>query len=184
MPAQEKYTSVNLLSKDSFSESFVGKVLMWALSIGRYIVVFTELVVILSFLSRFKLDRDLTDLNSRINQQLLVIESYGDLEQRFRALQNKLDFVRETTEDVNVEEVMDDLISYMPPDVRLSEISIKQDRVNLSANSLTSRGFAEYVSRIRSNEKYKNVELNNIASDESSDVGVIFDLSIDLEDGR
>ncbi|MFC1653401.1 PilN domain-containing protein [Patescibacteria group bacterium] len=184
MPAKKKYTSVNLLSKDAFSESFVGKALMWALSIGRYIVVLTELVVILSFLSRFKLDRDLTDLNSRINQQLLVIESYGDLEPKFRALQNKLAFVRKTSEDVDVENVMDQLIGFLPPDVRLSEISIRQDRVVLSAVSLNSRGFADYINSIRSNPQFKNIDLNNITSDEGSDVGVMFDISIDLSGGK
>ncbi len=106
MPAKE-YTSVNLLSKDPFSESFVGKILMWALSIGRYIVVFTELVVILSFLSRFTLDRQMTDLNSKINQQLLIVESYGGLEENFRSIQDKLSFVRSQTEKTNIEDVLE-----------------------------------------------------------------------------
>ena len=67
--------SVNLLTQDDFSSSPIGKVFLWALSVGRYIVVITELIVILSFLSRFKLDRDLTDVNEAIEKQKAIILS-------------------------------------------------------------------------------------------------------------
>jgi hypothetical protein len=62
-PARKKLDiNVNLLPQDPFFETVFGRFLKWALSIGRYIVIFTELIVILSFASRFTLDRMVTDL--------------------------------------------------------------------------------------------------------------------------
>ena len=47
MTAQEK--QINLLPKDKWEVGVIGKLLKWALNIGRYIVVFTELIVISAF---------------------------------------------------------------------------------------------------------------------------------------
>src|SRR3990167_2747697 len=121
MPALRSSLSVNLLSQDAFSASIVGKVLLWALSIGRYIVVFTEAIVILSFLSRFKLDRDLTDLNTGIEQQLAIIQSFGDLEQNIRNLQEKLDFIAALETQLPPQAVVNHLAQAIPPDVQLTE---------------------------------------------------------------
>ena len=82
MVAQNK--EINLLPKEKWETGTAGKLLKWALSIGRYIVVFTELVVISAFLYRFSLDRKLMDINEQVNQQKKIIVTYGDLETNFR----------------------------------------------------------------------------------------------------
>jgi len=180
MPAKE-YTSVNLLSKDPFSESFVGKVLMWSLSIGRYIVVFTELVVILSFLSRFTLDRQMTDLNSKINQQLLIVESYGDLEVNFRSLQDKLTFVRSQTEKTNIEDVLDKIVSRLPPDVKLVKLSIQNETVSISATTLSSGGMSRFINGLRSDKEFTDIKLSSVTTDSLNEDSVSFDVSISLK---
>ena len=53
---------INLLPKTEFELSFWGRFIKWALSTGRYIIILTELVVIIAFMSRFKLDRDASDV--------------------------------------------------------------------------------------------------------------------------
>lgn len=180
MAAHRKFITVNLLSADAFSESIFGKVLMWALSIGRYIVVFTELIVILSFLSRFKLDRDLTDLNSQINQQLLVIDSYGDLEHRFKDLQLKLSFMRERLAGVDVETTFESVILNLPPDVKLKNITTNRERVTLSATSLSSQGFYQFVNNLKANKAFSDLKVSNVSQDEEVVGGIVFDLSLDI----
>ena len=182
MPAKE-YTTVNLLSKDPFSESFIGKVLMWALSIGRYIVVFTELVVILSFLSRFTLDRQMTDLNSKINQQLLIVESYGDLEESFRSLQNKLAFVRSQTEKTDVEDVLEKIVSRLPPDVKLVKLSVRNETVSISATTLSSGGMSRFINGLRADRAFTDIKLSSVTTDSLNEDSVSFDVSIALKEG-
>lgn len=179
MPA-EKIAQLNLMSKDAFSESFLGKFLLWALSIGRYVVVFTELVVILSFLSRFKLDRDLTDLNSRISQQVMVIESYGDLEERFRDLQARLMFMRTRIDSGDVMADMDKVLAQMPPDVRLTRISGDKEKITVSAQSLTSAGFYRFVSGLAGDRTFSDVKVAGVSSSDTTPGSIEFDLSVDL----
>jgi hypothetical protein len=182
MPAKE-YTTVNLLSKDPFSESFIGRVLMWALSIGRYIVVFTELVVILSFLSRFTLDRQMTDLNSKINQQLLIVESYGDLEVNFRSLQDKLAFVRSQTEKTNLEDVLDIIVSRLPPDVKLVKLSVQNETVSISATTLSSGGMSRFINGLRSDKGFTDIKLSSVTTDSLNEDSVSFDVSLTIREG-
>ena len=89
MTAARKLTEINLLPKERWETGVLGKLLKWALNIGRYVVVFTELVVIGAFLYRFGLDRQLTDLKEEIGQKQALVESFGDFEAKFRDLQEK-----------------------------------------------------------------------------------------------
>ena len=61
MAAPKKH-EIELLPKEEWEKTSFGKFIKWTLNVGRYIVIATELIVILAFVSRFKLDRDLTDL--------------------------------------------------------------------------------------------------------------------------
>ena len=65
--------SINLLPKSDFEASFWGKFLKWGVSSGRYLVILTELVVIVAFLSRFKLDWDYAAVRDRINGKRAVL---------------------------------------------------------------------------------------------------------------
>jgi len=62
VPTRSSLFKVNLLPKDNFEFSLVGKFLRWALTAGRVMVVLTEFVVILAFGSRFWLDKEMNDL--------------------------------------------------------------------------------------------------------------------------
>lgn len=177
MAAQQKSVSVNLMPRDAFATSTVGVFLVWALSIGRYIVIFTELIVILSFLSRFKLDRDLTDLNTTIGQQVAVIESYGDLEAEFRTLQNKLAFIRESNERDRYRDVVLILADVMPVDVRLTSMRIDDQELSLDGVALSSQGLARFVAGLKNQPSMTNLSLKTVSSGNSNDPGILFEIS-------
>jgi len=73
MPAHVK-KPINLLPPSEFEQSFWGKFLKWAVTAGRYVTILTELVVILAFLFRFKLDTEVADLGTRIEGQKNFLE--------------------------------------------------------------------------------------------------------------
>jgi Tfp pilus assembly protein PilN len=178
--AAQKFVALNLLSKDAFSESLVGKSLLWALSIGRYVVVFTELIVIMSFLSRFKLDRDLTDLTSQINQQVTVIDSYGDLEARFRTMQNTLTFIRSKQGETSVMGAMDRVIDALPADVKLRTLTVNKDRISVSAVALSAQGFYQFVTQLKSDRRFTDIKIASVGADEDIKTAVVFDLAIEV----
>ncbi|NCN24447.1 MAG: hypothetical protein GW945_03125, partial [Candidatus Pacebacteria bacterium] len=109
MPKRVKPININLVPRDPFYETAIGKTLRWALSAGRYIIIFTELIVIISFAARFTLDRQLTDLNSDIERKKSVILSYGTLESDIRTIQSKITDYTELEQTKNMADVFEQL---------------------------------------------------------------------------
>jgi hypothetical protein len=136
MPAS---VTVNLLPKDKFLDSPIGKFLQWSMSIGRYLVVFTELIVILSFLSRFKLDRDLTDLNEEIEIQKQTILSYTDTETKFNSVKSKIDLIQRVQENQIILPALNFLEKSLPIDVKLNQITFSAQGWNIDGSALSAQ---------------------------------------------
>ena len=83
MPAK----TINLLIHTDFDKTFLGKFLRWSLTYGRYIIICTEIIVLLAFIYRFSLDRKITDLNDEIEQKSAIIAANSNFEEQFRNLQ-------------------------------------------------------------------------------------------------
>lgn len=159
-------------------ETRLGRFLKWALSFGRWIVIVTELIVILCFLSRFKLDRDLTDLGERIKQQQAIIASFGDLEKDFRNLQKRLSTIEKLEkEQLLVSDLLDELSKTIPLDVTLSELTVKGKEVRISGLSLSEVGFGSFIKAL-SESRLKKVTLENVSKEETG--GIEFKLKAEV----
>lgn len=181
MPATtEQKITINLLTQDRFSSSLLGKIMLWALSIGRYIVIFTELIVILSFLSRFKLDRELTDLNESINQQQSIIQSYGDLEIRVKQIQAKLEVIRQNQAQISPVAFLEVLSKVMPEDVDLEEMTIDTDSAELKARALSTSGFIGFIKALYDDPLIDGISLDEITSEDQG-LTIEFILTADIK---
>lgn len=156
--------SINLITEDSFSHSLLGKFFLWSLSVGRYIVVFTELIVILSFLSRFKLDRDLTDLNEDIARQKAIITSYGDLEDRIRFHQDRLALIKTNQSQLKPDQVIVILIKTTPSDIVYDQINFSNSQLELSGTSATPAGVAQLMNNLVHHPQVDQVDLSEITA--------------------
>ena len=67
MPKKLTPLSINLMPgrETSFGEKFLN----WSLTFGRYIIIGTEIIVLVAFFSRFKLDRDFIDLHDQVKEK-------------------------------------------------------------------------------------------------------------------
>ena len=173
-----KNISINLLEQDIFTTSVIGRILTWALSVGRYIVVFTELIVILSFLSRFKLDRQLTDLTSEIVKQSAIIESYGDIETEVRALQDQLGYIRLKIEQPIIHEYLSDISSRLPSDVVLNSVSITGESISIEAEALSPKGMQVFINNLSNMEDIDDVVIGTISA---KDQGNFLEFSLTLK---
>lgn len=174
-------SSINLLIQDDFSASAIGKIMLWALSIGRYIVVFTELVVILSFLSRFKLDRDLTDLNEGIARQKAIVLSYGNLEEKVIQTQNELTVVRDLTSGPSAISFLDLLAKIIPGDVKVDEVGVDKGAVSLVGTALSPQSMKGFINQLAASSMISNLEIGNLAAVDQG-LTITFELKAFLEE--
>ena len=173
---------INLVPKDPFFNTPFGKLLKWALSVGRYIVIFTELVVILSFITRFSLDRQVTDLNEKINQSKIIIESYGELETSIRSIQKQLDIYEQVSQETNIADIFPVMSRITPRDVRLNELAIKQNEVVFSGQALSQSAFNTLVTNLELSPEFFEIYVSSIEGGDERNPGLKFSIRVTTKD--
>lgn len=181
--AQKKIVfNINLIPKDPFFQSSLGRVLKWALSAGRYIVIFTELIVILSFVARFTLDRQVTDLNAEIHQNEEIIKSYGTLEKDFRIAQTKLQTYEQIDQEKNITTIFPSLSEVTPTTVTLDELVIKKDLIIASGETESRNAFNLFINNLQLSPNFFNVTIDTVESSEGDENAIVFRLRADTVD--
>lgn len=170
--------SIEFLPQEEWEKGTFGRVLKWALTIGRHIVIFTELVVILAFLSRFKLDRDLTDLGEKIKQKQAIVASSAQFEKDFRFLDKRLRTIEELRKtQLEAGMVLTELSSLTPADVYLSDFTVNDKQVSLTATALSETGLGIFLKKLKSSPKFENLTLSQVSSGSEREIGIKFQLS-------
>ena len=118
----KKNKLINLIPQDDFESSTLGRILKWALSTFRILVIFTELVVMAAFLSRFWLDARNSDLNEELNVRKSQVIAYKQIEDEFRSYQEKLKVLRTVYSDARTSSIINNLSRYLPQDVSLNSV--------------------------------------------------------------
>jgi Tfp pilus assembly protein PilN len=167
---------INLVPQDPFFETTFGKALKWALSVGRYLVIFTELVVILSFASRFSLDRQVTDLNEALNQKQTIIESYGELEAQVKETQAKIDQYGQVEQQSNIAEIFPKLSRITPQDIRLDQLTIKLDTVALGGTAFSNASLNIFINNLQLSPDFFNVSVDKIETGDKKNPGFHFQI--------
>ena len=179
MAAQKR--KIELIPKEDWEKKPLGRFLKWALTIGRYIVIITELIVILAFLSRFKLDRDLTNLYEEIEQKQAIIESTSNLENDFRFLQKRLAAIQNLEKtQLKAAKVLEELAGLTPVDVVFTNLSSTNEEISFSATALSEVGLATFLNNLKSSGRFENLNLSQVSIGETKELGIQFNLSAKL----
>jgi len=170
-------TAIEFLPQEDWEKGILGKILKWALKGGRYIVIFTELIVILAFLSRFKLDRDLTDLGEEIKQKQAIVQASSQFEKEFRFLNKRLQTIDNLKKDqLEVGVVLEEIAKLIPVGVYLSDFSISKMEVSLNAISLSEGELAAFLRNLKNSPRFKNLSLSQINIDPEKGIGISFQI--------
>jgi Tfp pilus assembly protein PilN len=159
MPAN---ANINLF-KNSSEESPLDRITNWALTYGRSIMIGTEIVVLLAFISRFSLDRKLTDLKEEIGQKQQILLANISLEKEIKNTQNQLSKAKTILEEqAKPVEILTSLYSLLPPDVFLLSVELNREKLIVRANAGTTLGFAQFLANIKSGKYLYQVEIGDI----------------------
>jgi hypothetical protein len=174
MTAQSSH--INLLPPSEFELSFWGRFLKWAVTSGRYIIIVTELVVILAFLSRFKLDEDLRNLNEQISTQVGFLDSQSAKEAEFRQLQKRLNLVdKMLVGRLQAGMAMDYVENNLPAEVAPSRTAITKNETLITAATLNEKAMGKLLSYFSKDPNWKSVDLAEIVGDQT--YGIRFTIS-------
>lgn len=171
--------SINLIGEEEMEHTPIGRIVTWAVTYGRYIMIGTEIVVLLAFISRFSLDRKLTDLNDEISQKQAIIEANADFEQQFRTVQNQLINIRKLVDaPTPMIDALNTLQTLLPVDVHFDSLDIASDKLSADAIAGTSGGFSTLIANLQSAKIFTNIDIGDIKRDPTNGIKFHFTASL------
>jgi hypothetical protein len=183
-PTKAIKTTIEFIPQEDWERTSFGKFLKWLLNIGRWIVIITELIVIIAFLSRFKLDRDLTDLNEKVKQKQAIINSSAAFEKDFRFLQKKLSTIEGLTKSqIDSNKVLAIFSQITPAGIQLSNFNVDQKKkISLTAMADSESTFAFFLKNLKGESKLKNLALDKISISQEQFGKIVFNIKAELNE--
>jgi len=182
VPLKAPTATIEFIPQEDWERTSFGKFLKWLLNIGRWIVIITEFIVVLAFLSRFKLDRDLTNLNEQIRQKQAIINSSSILEKEFRFLQKRLNTIESLQKSqIEAQQVLDIFTELTPVGIQLSNFNYANQKISLTASANSEIAFAGFLKNLKDSPKFKSVDISKVSTNEEKGGEIIFNIKTELK---
>ncbi len=169
---------INLLPKGDFEYSTTGKLIAWAVYVGRWIVVFTELVVICAFLSRFYFDTQLANLFDDIKQKKAIVAASTTFEENFRQTQDRIKIIKTLmTGEIKSSVLLADISQLLPLDTSLTSITVEGKDLRLEGYSLSEGSLRRFWRQLTAYPKLEQTTITDIFSRKEGLPGVAFTMN-------
>lgn len=166
-----KPASINLLKNKQVS--FFDKFINWALTIGRLVVILTELIALSAFLYRFSLDRRLIDLHAKIKQEQAVVNNLKNNEDRYRNLQERLELASNFSKlGVRKVKIIQDILNLAQKGVAFNNLVIYTNRISINANVQSTSALSVFTESLKNYPSISSVSLDSIETKPSSNLTV------------
>jgi len=149
------------------------KLLDWVLTIGRLIVIITEVVAVTAFIYRFSLDERLVELHSAIKQKQSVISVLKSDESKYRNLQDRIAIASTfSAKTINSNQTIADIVSLIPDQVKIGNLLLNKDQVNLSINVVSVSSLENFINSLKNYRNIKSISIDNIENKPSIGLSV------------
>lgn len=166
--------SINLVKGQD--KGFFDKFINWALTVGRLVVILTELVALSAFLYRFSLDRRLIDLHDQISQKQSIVKILKQKEDTYRNIQGRLALAATLTKTGQEKtQIFSDILRLAPPDFIFNNIVLSQATVRIDASAQSVSSLASFIRDIKNYKETSSVSLDKI---ENKTAGTAITVSI------
>ena len=171
--------SINLLPHDAFETSTVGVVLEWGLAFGKWAVIITQLVVMLAFLWRFTLDRQLTDLRNAIAKDSAIITSYSQIERDFTLAQKRVVSAKAALADQQaINTAFAALTADTPTGIWYDHVTITPKSVAFTAYASSLGSFGQFLTTLQGDSSFSDVSIGQIQDGGAKDAQMQFDITL------
>ena len=137
--------------------------MIWITSYGRYIMITTELIVLIAFASRFSLDRRLSDLKENITQKQEILEVNITLEKEIRNAQDKTNAIKLLLRDQPIPiETLILIHTLLPTGSYFDFLEINKNIITANAIAESTDSFTRFLSNFSSTDKLIGVKIGDV----------------------
>lgn len=182
MAAPKRHNKINLIIKEGLAATTSGRILAWILSTFRIIVIITELIVMIAFLSRFWLDAQNTDLAEEIEQKQGIIASLSDFEKEFKLTQTKLKIFSDlTAREGLANNAVKTISSNLPPDIFLQSLAFYRNTIYIEGTSPSEISIQQLIVNLDSKDLFESANLIEMGTSPFDPSLLKFKLNITIE---
>lgn len=154
--------SINLVKR---KVNLLDELLKWALSVGRLLVIITEIVAFSTFIYRFSLDRTLIDLHTEIKNKQAIVESLKERENTYRRFQERIKVASITSQQAGISvKILNDIVELTPSEITFNSFSINNGEASIDSNINSVSSLSNFVSLLRVYSGFSSVNIKSIES--------------------
>lgn len=159
--------NLNLLKPQSNLEKLPVKLIRWLLSSGRYLFAIVNALILIAFITRFKLDADLASKKEAISEQIPYIESLKPYEILIRETQLKLSTIGSVkTSSLDWSVTLKKIADATPTSVKIITINIGKDvggaTIHISGQTPINSDLGNFMTGLKAEESFTEVNIANI----------------------
>lgn len=170
--------TINLL--DSKGEPFLDKLLRWMLSIGRLIVILTEVIALSAFVYRFSIDRRIVDLNDEIKDKQLILGQLERPERLYRNLQERLatasKLERSESETTNR---FNDIVTLAIGRIRFNTLLVSNTEIKIDGSTPSTAQLNYFIQQLRQLPSIQTISIDKL-DNKTSQGSISFVISAQL----
>ncbi len=157
----EKDTTINLLPRNS--ESFMSQFFNWALSIGRLLIILTEMVALATFIYRFSLDMQIVNLHDKIKSESFILDNFKSAETSFIDLQKRLSTVKQYTPIGNrTATIFNDIITMGKGKITFKDITVNTQNASIEIQAPSVDSLTQFVNILKSYPLVTTVSIDKV----------------------
>lgn len=152
--------SINLAKKrDLWIDVFI----YWALNVGRVIIIVTETVALLAFLSRFALDKQIIDLHEKIKQEQAIVQLLKHNEDTYRNLQDRLTLIQTLDKQSQAEtKRFFSFLNLVPANVQINQIAFAENSIQFEVNAQSTATLSTFIDNLKKNSSVAAISIDRI----------------------
>jgi len=155
--------------------------LRWSLTIGRLLIILVETLALGTFLYRFSLDMQISDLNDDIKQQRVFATNFKEQEDKFRNLQVRLDLSKKIDAmGENNPKILSDIIEMGRGYITFKNISISTNAIQIEAQASTIGPLRIFINTIKKYPQFESVSIDKVENKTESAV-IIISINVNLK---
>lgn len=175
----EQVPTINLLPNQG--ENFTTKFFNWALSIGRLLIILTEMVALATFLYRFGLDAQIVDLHDKITEESYVVANFHTAETTFRDLQDRIAVIKRYGAIGQTTTGIFSRITQMGQGkITFKDLTVTTQSAKIEVESSSSSTLSQFVDSLKNDPSVTSVSIDKV-QDNASTAQIIVDITATLK---
>ena len=157
----EKVPSINLLPQHG--ESFFTQFLNWALTIGRLLIIVTEMVALGTFIYRFSLDMQIVNLHDKIKSESFIVDNFKSAETTFRDIQERLATTKQYTSiEGTTTGIFTDITKLGQGKVTFKDLAVTTQNAKIVIEAASASTMSQFVNALKNDPSVTSVVIDKV----------------------